>query len=301
MKKYFILAILSFVFLYVSLARAGFGISPPYVKNDYLLPGTSYTQEITVSRSEADQEWKINIKPELPDEIAPWFTYEFEGKNMIPKSQQFAILKIKVDVPKDAEQKEYRGAIRLVGGPSKNAKFSGTGAKIALGAKIDVALKVLSEEKKDLQVNSIGILDTKTNEPLVAAITAQNNGNIYDGLNKVKLEIFDSKKITTVDTLESEIKEEIMPQETRELKIEFPNKYKSGKYLANLKIYYGDKIIKEQEATFQIKGMRGEMKGAIGFAKKYVYILIGIGGIFTFLASFCFYFLYKKRAKKPLA
>lgn len=299
MKRYFIFVALSLIFLCFSSVHAGFGISPPYVKNDHLLPEEVYVQEITVSRSEANEDWRIDIKPELSEEIAGWFTYEFDEKNIIPIGQQYAILKIRVEVPKDAIKKEYRGAIRLIGGPSKDAKISGTGTKIALGAKIDVAIRVLDKEIKDFQVNSVNILNAKTNEPLAITLAVKNNGNIYDSLGKIKVKIFDSKKTKIIDTLELKIKEEIKPQEARELKVEFPNKYKPGKYLANLKIYYGGKVIKKQEAAFQIRNAFVEKNKLLDLAKKHPYLLTAIGGILAFLVFFSLYLLRKKRKKMP--
>ena len=57
------------------LVYAGFGISPPYVKNNQLFPGSSYTQEIILLRSDAEEDLQADISVNAP-EIKDWITID---------------------------------------------------------------------------------------------------------------------------------------------------------------------------------------------------------------------------------
>ena len=75
-RLYLILFILPLVFVFwVNQASAGFGISPPYVKSDRLIPGTHYEQKISLLRSSAEEELTARVIINAP-EIEDWITID---------------------------------------------------------------------------------------------------------------------------------------------------------------------------------------------------------------------------------
>ena len=80
------------------IARAGFGISPPAVTNESLLPGSSDEQIIYIVRSEPNEALLATVKIDAVD-INSWITVENGNSFEIPKGIQQFPMQVRVDVP----------------------------------------------------------------------------------------------------------------------------------------------------------------------------------------------------------
>ena len=67
-------------------AFAGFGITPPYVHNDALRPGSEYTQEIVIVRSDPVEDLNAELTMNLPG-IESWFASDRGSKFILPKGE----------------------------------------------------------------------------------------------------------------------------------------------------------------------------------------------------------------------
>ena len=90
-------------------ANAGFGISPPYVKSDRLIPGSYYEQKITLLRSAADENLQAVISIEAP-EIASWISIDKGEQFDLPAGKLQVPMIVRVDVPDNAEIDNYKVA-----------------------------------------------------------------------------------------------------------------------------------------------------------------------------------------------
>jgi hypothetical protein len=97
--------LLSFPFLaliwglfFVPFAQAGFGITPPYVRNDSLRPGSEYTQEIIIVRSDPVEDLNAELTLNLPG-IESWFSFDRGLRFILPRGESQVKMNVTVRVP----------------------------------------------------------------------------------------------------------------------------------------------------------------------------------------------------------
>lgn len=74
-KKLKLLLILFFFYIFTTPALAGFGVSPADISNNHLKPGDNFEKEITLSRSDINEDLKVTIETDLK-EAEDWFQFE---------------------------------------------------------------------------------------------------------------------------------------------------------------------------------------------------------------------------------
>jgi len=185
-KIFLLLSIILCSFLVAFEIKAGFGISPPRVWNDYLVPGSHFEQVITLTRSDPQNSIAIETEVDASD-ITDWIKIK-EGNNFTypAGSKQFPMTVI-VDVPEDAGYSNYYGKINIKAVP---VGASGQ-VTVALGAVIDIKLKVSGEKFSDFKVQGIDIPNLEEGWPLKFLVTLENLGNIKVRPSRVHLDIFD--------------------------------------------------------------------------------------------------------------
>ena len=103
-----------------NVAFAGFGITPPYVRNETLRQGSEYTQEIIIVRSDPVEDLNAELTYNLPG-YESWFSSDRGTKFILPKGESQVKLHITVRVPDDAKLGPYNGNIRIRTYSSENA------------------------------------------------------------------------------------------------------------------------------------------------------------------------------------
>ena len=149
MKQYLIL-ILAFSFIgifgWTFFAQAGFGVSPPSITNDHLIPGQSFEKTIYLVRGNPTEELTAEVIIDAP-KIRDWITIE-KGLNFpLPKGIQQVPMKVIINVPKDADFGNYQGFITV--------KAISSGQKgqvsIVLAGGIDISIAVTDKEASNLE------------------------------------------------------------------------------------------------------------------------------------------------------
>ena len=98
--------------IFADFVLAGFGITPPYVRNSSLTRNSTYEQQILMVRSDPNVELKATVSIDAP-EIEDWMAI-VEGPSIpLPIGEQKVPLTVRVTVPSDADFKEYEGIIRI--------------------------------------------------------------------------------------------------------------------------------------------------------------------------------------------
>lgn len=249
-----------FVVLSANQAFAGFGVTPPYVRNTSLTRNSTYEQQILLVRGDPTVPLKATVIIDAP-EIADWIEIEQGTEFLLPKGQQKVPMTVKITVPKDAKFKDYTGAIRVKTGAADDAVSSGA-VNISLGAQIDVQLNVIDKQIKDFRIRKIDISDLNAGHKLAWLyfpgkvrfnMLLENIGNVDVAPSNVAFRIFDA----TGNVLLEETKslgsiDKVAPYDTKEITANIPTRLPAGTYIAHYQIYNGTDIKQEGEVNLNI-------------------------------------------------
>jgi hypothetical protein len=185
-KPLLTLLVICLLFSIAYEVKAGFGITPPRVWNDRLVPGSHFEQTITLTRSNPDNPIGIIVEMNALD-IESWITIDKGDSFIYPAGPRQYPMTITVDVPEDAGYTTYYGKMTV-----KAAPVGGAGqVSVALGAVIDFKLRVSGEEFSDFNIRGISIPDLEEGWPVKFTAKLENLGNVKTRPSKVHLEIYD--------------------------------------------------------------------------------------------------------------
>lgn len=269
LKKYlfpsFLLALVA-LFAGVNAARAGFGISPPYVKNNQIIPGSHYEQKIVLLRSSAEEDLMAEVAVNAPD-IAKWITIDKGDRFLMPKDQLQVPMIVNIDPPADAEIGNYKGHINVRIAPA-GENNSGNVA-IALGARIDVDLTLTNVTFSDFIVRLVSIPDIERlgkpwNWKYIApifdrffykirvAMNIQNTGNVETAPSRVHLDVYDLTENKLLESLDDKSMRKVKAFSTEQTEAAFATQLPAGQYWGKLKVYKNNEITNTYKIVFTI-------------------------------------------------
>ena len=247
MKRIILFFALSLVLSWPNNVLAGFGISPPRVWNDHLVPGSSFEQIITLSRSEPKEAVEITVEIVAP-EIKNWIKIAEGEKFIYPAGQQQFPMTVIVEVPPDAGYGTYYGKI--------NIKATPVGAegqvRVAIGAQADIRLRVSGEEFSDFKIRGISVPDIEEGWPLKFIVNLENLGNVKVRPSRVYLEIFDNfyqEKLASGEILEMSWVE---PFKVGNSEGQLAVDLKSGQYWVNYEIYKNEDLVLKEKIRLNV-------------------------------------------------
>jgi hypothetical protein len=253
-------------------AVAGFGISPPYVINDRLTPGAVFEQEIIIVRSDPLQDLKAEITMNIPG-VEAWFTVLQGNSFILPKGKTQVPMVVRVNVPQDAAYEGHKGSIRIRTAPVDNKAPEGGGVTIALGAQIDVNIKVV-DKILDFTLRKIRMADleegrTKWGLFFPAKIrflmTVENTGNAPYAPTKVHFDIYDSEVETLLESVDNTNDIPLIkPYAIEEVIAELPTRLPQGRYTAKYTVYKGETVAQQGEVNVSIAAI-GAVPGYEGY------------------------------------
>lgn len=241
------------------VAEAGFGISPPYVRNTTLTRNSVYEQEIILVRSDPTSELIAEITVDAPG-FEQWITIDKGNSFSLPMGEKKVPMTVQVKVPDDAEFKNYIGNIRIKTVPA--GEISRGAVNISLGAQVDIDLSVIDKEIFDFRVRKISISDLDEGRKLAwlyfpgkirFSMLIENTGNVPVAPSDVNFKIYNPNgtKLLEETTHTNRIKK-INPFETETVVAELPTRLPAGSYLARYEIKNGDEVKQEGEVTLSI-------------------------------------------------
>jgi len=256
-KRLFILAAIFACFVYADVAYAGFGITPPYVRNDKLTQGSSYTQEIILVRGDPVEDLKAEITVNVPG-VNDWISIDRGTEFLLPSGEKQVPMRVTVNVPQDAPYERYQGVIRI----RTLSPDPASGVSIALGAQIDVDLRVV-DEIRDFEVKRVQIAETE--EPkrfwwleypgrIQFTMSIENTGNAPTAPSRVQLDIYDRRgNVVLETTYNTNSIDEVLPFETRETVAYLPTRLPPGAYLVKYSIFrFEDDVKRSGELTLSV-------------------------------------------------
>ena len=258
-KKVVTLCLLFFI-LGIEIAQAGFGITPPYVRNTSLTRNSTYEQQILLVRGNPDIPLKAEITLDAP-EIQDWIEI-VEGKTVtLPRGEQKVPITVRVKVPKDAKFAEYSGVMRIKTLPDDSQVAAGA-VSISLGAQVDINLTVIDKEIKDFRVRKISVSDLNEGRKLAwlyfpgkikFGMLLENTGNVDISPSKVEFRIFNFSGDLLVEETKNKGKiKKIAPYATEEVIAEIPTKLPAGNYIAKYKIFNDTEVKQEGEVSLSV-------------------------------------------------
>jgi len=292
------------VFLFnVRIVSAGFGISPPYVQNEHLLPGSHYEQRISLSKSDVNGSLMAQIIVDAP-EIEDWLSFEPSREFLFPEEEQQIWLTVKVDVPQDTNIGDYNGYLRIKTlSPETRDNKEGETVSVFLGARIDMNLTVVKNETKTFEIRSIKIPRVLQGEDIKLFLKIKNLGNIGSKLDRVHLDIYDNGETRLLESIDNTEIETIKAFNTKEIFVKMPTDLNNSQHWGNVKIYYQGKLLKEEKLFFTIGEIPNIDKTATvgdrveqNLTNKKVFFYIGIV-IFILIALIKIALINKKKIK----
>lgn len=291
----------------VQSVEAGFGITPPYVKNTSLTRNSIYEQQILMVRSDPSNPQKAEISIDAPD-LEGWLEIVEGSPIMLPSGIQKVPMTVRVRVPADAEFKEYTGAIRIRTLPADGALAKGS-VNISLGARVDIALTVIDRQIEDFRVRKISVAELNEGGTLGWLffpgkirfdMLIENTGNVDVAPSTVEFRIFDR----TGETLLEEVKNigritKISPYDTDTVTAELPTRLPAGSYIARYRVYNGDELKQEGDLTLSVQPAGSVQAAGFGFiglsiAHKVSLLL----PIFALLIAVLYFFFMRHKRKE---
>lgn len=244
----------------IQYAQAGFGITPPYVRNTSLVRNSTYEQQILMVRGDADIAQRAEITVDAP-EILDWIEI-VEGDNiLLPRGEQKIPLTVRITVPDDAEFKAYEGSIRIRTVPDDGEIAQGA-VSISLGALIDIDLTVIDKIIEDFRVRKVSVSDLNEGKKFLWLFfpgkirfdsLLENTGNVDVAPSKVDLRIYDSSgKVLLEETDNIGRIPKIAPYSTETATAEIPTRLPAGSYIARYRIYNGEDIKQEGDLSMSV-------------------------------------------------
>lgn len=307
-KRSPLLIALFFLVLYAPLAQAGFGITPPYVRNTSLIRNSTYEQQILLVRGDPNEPLNAEVLVDAP-EIQDWITIVEGNKILMPAGQQKVPMTVRIKVPKDAKYQEYEGKIRIRTQPTDDQIKAGV-VNISLGAQVDINLNVIDRVIEDFRVRKISISDLNEGHKfawlyfpgkIIFPMLIENTGNIDIAPSKVNFKIYDlTGAVLLEETHQLGTLKKIAPYLTEEITAEIPTRLPAGTYMARYSIYNGEEIKQEGELSVSILPYGTLQSAGFGFiglsmAHK-VSILLPIFVVIIFIL----FLIYNRRERRKI-
>lgn len=269
---FFVVALLFIVG--AEFAYAGFGVTPPFVRNTSLTRNSVYEQQILLVRGDPNVALKATVLLDAP-EIESWITIVEGTEFELPRGEQKVPMTVRIQVPEDAEFKPYTGAIRVKTGAANDEVGAGA-VNISLGAQIDLDLNVIDRQIKDFRIRKIDIPDLNEGNKLGwlffpgkinFGMYLENTGNVDVSPTKVVFNIYDiSGNVLLEETSQIGKIDRVAPYAVADVIAEVPTRLPAGSYIARYKIYNEETLNHEGEASLSIRPYGTLATAGFGFS-----------------------------------
>tara|TARA_B100000745_G_scaffold288215_1_gene225463 strand:+ start:907 stop:1848 length:942 start_codon:yes stop_codon:yes gene_type:complete len=253
-------AIILFVLAGADFAYAGFGVTPPFVRNTSLTRNSTYEQEILLVRGDPRVPLKATVTVDAP-EVVDWIEIVQGNEFLLPRGEQKVPMTVRVVVPDNAEFKNYKGAIRIKTGTPDDEVGAGA-VNISLGAQIDLELDVIDKIIKEFRVRRVGVSDLNEGNKLGwlyfpgkinLKMLLENTGNVDVAPSSVRVKIFDATGTVFLEETKSKGRiQKIIPYATEEVIASIPTRLPAGPYRARYEIMNDDQTVYAGELNLNI-------------------------------------------------
>lgn len=228
---------------------AGFGISPPYVNNDNLSRGSYYEQKIVLVRGDPTEDWKAEITVDLPNANG-WISIDKGTSFILPKDVNQVPIIVSVRVPQNAPYGDYNGSLHIrtmpVATPEQGV------VSIALGAQVDVNLRVSRAKIFDFALNNINLGDASASfkdwlgftvpARVLVKMQIENKGNYSSAPTKLLLNISRPGQSTIYKTVSTTHLSKIAPFGIEWISENLPVDLAAGSYSVEYQLFKNQNV-----------------------------------------------------------
>ena len=252
-------ALIAFV-VFADIAQAGFGITPPYVRNSTLTKNSSYEQVITIVRGNPEVSLIAQMTIDAP-EFEDWITILEGNEVLLPAGEQRIPFTVRVDVPPDVDFANYTGRLRIRTTPADDEVQAGA-VSIALGAQVQLDLTVIDRIIRDFRVRRITVPEIDAGQSrawlyfpgkIQFGMRIENIGNVDVAPSRVTLAIYDRQNTLLEETESLGRIETVSPYSTANIVAAIPTRLPAGNYIAEYTIYNDDEIRQSGEVNLRIR------------------------------------------------
>lgn len=232
-------------------AKAGFGVSPPYLRNEQLTRGSEFTQVIYLVRDNPNDELDASIEMNVPG-VESWITMDRKNTFTLPIGERQTAIAFTIKVPNNAEFQEHKGIITV---KTKTVKAPASGVvSIALGVQIDVKFQVVDKQIIDFVVRSLKFLPTEEGRTTKLVLKTENTGNVEATLSQVHIDFYDANdQVLLLGLDNANTLTKIKPYSTGDLTAEFSTEtLKQSSYWAHIKVLNGQNKIREEKINLTV-------------------------------------------------
>lgn len=262
-----LLAAAAFILLAPRVTHAAFGISPPFLNADHLVPGATFSQTIYLVQDQPTEDLGINTDLEVPDAIKSWISIDHGFQFAIPKgTRQFPVV-VTIHVPSDAPTSRYSGNLTFTTAPAQAGQVT-----IALGANLTINLTVGNDIFEQFSAPLVQLQDIEEGWSPRVLVKFANEGNVPESFDSATFDLydhFDAIRLAYVT------KQDGFPETpaftTKEYVMEFPIDFHLGigDYWGVVNFYQNQKLIASQKNVFHVL-KTGTLSGTFGIVMRFV-------------------------------
>lgn len=169
---------------------AAYGVSPPWIENENIKPGSNFVYVINLSSNDLPSNMKVKTQLEGDPEIMEWLNVENKDKLALTTGQSMVPMSVNVSVPKDAKTGKYHGTLRT----TLEAEESGhENVAVLLGGNIRIDLTVVDHDVTDYWVQNITVEPMTEGQSINLKMSLKNLGNVEVEAVQTKLAVIDMK------------------------------------------------------------------------------------------------------------
>ncbi len=245
-----LLALLGGFTLKGSVAKAAFGISPPFLNADHLVAGANYVQTVYLVQDQPNDDLLIRATLTVPSKIIPWISIDQGTSFTIPKGTRQFPVNITVHVPSDEGIGKYSGNLSFTSQPTKTGQVT-----IALGVNVAINLTVGTGIYEKFSVPLVALPAIEEGWNPQAYVKFINDGNIPESFDSATFEVFDQYDAVRLAYMQKQDGfQETPPFTTNEYTIEFPTNFHLGigEYWGNVVLYQHGQVVASQKTIFHV-------------------------------------------------
>ncbi len=180
------LFLLAFLLLPASPAHAAFGISPPFINADHLVPGAKYQQTIYLVQDQPNENLNIQANLSIPAPASSWISIDKGFSFAIPQGVRQFPVTITIDIPQDVTLGAYSGTLTFTTQPSSAGQVT-----IALGTQVSINLTVGTGTFEKYSVPLIQFPDILEGQSPAVHVKFQNDGNVPESFDGATYQLYD--------------------------------------------------------------------------------------------------------------
>jgi hypothetical protein len=229
---------------------AAFGISPPFLNADHLVPGTKYVQTIYLVQDQPNTDLNIQANLQVDPAIVPWVTFSTGSKFVIPQGTRQFPVQVTVAVPQNASLGVYHGTLTFTTVPSSAGQVT-----IALGVQVAINLTVGTGTFEKYNVPLITFADIEEGQSPVVNVKFENDGNVPESFDSATYELYDQYDAVRLAYVQkSDGLPSTPPFTIKDYSVQFPLDFYLGigEYWGVVSFYKNGQVIASQKTVFNV-------------------------------------------------